>query len=283
MLYWSNKRNRSKSLLKLKLEEVPWSTKQTFTGTVFTLVPWLIFSAALSIFNTNTPTSHKPLSPQLDLENAVISLIFSVVVECAFLIAPYYYARRSAHFSPAEGHTIEGQGGEGRRRESRTIGELLGFRGFNVARTLPVILLLFLSFLLVNTLYQLVINTFHLHLQTNDQRLLEEGRVAPLTTYVKLFAAVVVAPFCEEVFFRSFVFMGLRNDMTLIWSVVLSALIFGVAHGDPGSFPVLFYIGLALAFVRWYTRSIWPGFILHMLNNGLSAVLLILALHGINI
>lgn len=270
-------------MLKLKLEEVPWSTKQTFNGTFFTLVPWLIFSVALSIFNTSTPTSPKPLSPQLDLVNAAVSLVFSVVVECAFLIAPYYYARRSTHFSPAEGRTIEGQMPEGRKGEGRTIGELLGFRGFNVVRALPWIILLFLSFLLVNALYQLLINTFHLHLQTNDQRLLEEGRVAPLTTYATLFAAVIVAPFCEEVFFRSFVFMGLRNDMTLVWSIVLSALIFGVAHGDPGSFPVLFYIGLALAFVRWYTRSIWPGFILHVMNNGLSAVLLILALHGVNI
>lgn len=269
-------------MLKLKLEEVPWSTKQTFTGTFFTLVPWLILSVALSIFNTSTPTSSKPLSPQLDLVNAAVSLVLSVVVECAFLIAPYYYARRSANSSRVEGIATEGHIVEERIRESRTIGELLGFRGFNVVRALPWIILLFLSFLLVNTLYQLLINTFHLHLQTNDQRLLEEGRVAPLTTYVTLFAAVVVAPFCEEVFFRSFVFMGLRNDMTLIWSIVLSALIFGVAHGDPGSFPVLFYIGLALAFVRWRTRSIWPGFILHVMNNGLSAVLLILALHGVN-
>ena len=253
-------------MLKLKLEEVPWSTKQTFTGTFFTLIPWLIFSAALSIFNTSTPS--KPLAPQLDLVNAVVSLVFSVVVECAFLIAPYYYARRAAKSSQAEG---------------RTIWQLLGFRGFNVIRTLPWIVILFLSFLLANSLYQLLITTFHLHLQTNDQRLLQEGRVAPLTTYVTLFAAVVVAPFCEEVFFRSFVFMGLRNDMTLIWSIVLSALIFGVAHGDPGSFPILFYIGLALAFVRWYSRSIWPGFILHVMNNGLSAILLILALHGINL
>ena len=255
-------------MLEQKLEEVPWSTKQTFTGTFFTLIPWLIFSAALSIFNTSTPTSQKPLSPQLDLVNAAVSLVFSVVVECAFLLAPYYYARRSAGSPETKG---------------RTIWQLLGFRGFNVMRTLPWIIILFLSFLLVNTLYQLLISTFHLHLQTNDQRLLGEGKFAPLTTYATLFAAVVVAPFCEEVFFRSFVFMGLRNDITLVWSIILSGLIFGMAHGDPGSFPVLFYIGLALAFVRWYTRSIWPGFILHVMNNSLSAILLILALHGINI
>jgi membrane protease YdiL (CAAX protease family) len=63
----------------------------------------------------------------------------------------------------------------------------------------------------------------------------------------------------------------------------LSALIFAAAHFDPASFPVLFFIGLALAIARWRTRSIWPGIILHLLNNGLSAVLVVLALHGMNV
>jgi membrane protease YdiL (CAAX protease family) len=255
-------------LLKQNLEEVPWTTRETFNGTFFTLIPWLAFSVVLSLLNTSAPAAHKPLSFQSDLVNAIISLIFAVVVECAFLIAPYYYARHYANSSQGE---------------ERSIWKLLGFRGFNVGRALPWMILLSLSFLLANMLYLHLISTFHLNVQTNDQRLLQEGRIAPLTTYATLFAAVVAAPFCEEVFFRSFVFMGLRNDMPLWLAIVLSALIFGVAHGDPGSFPVLFCIGLALAFLRWYTRSIWPGFILHTMNNGLGTILLILALHGINI
>ena len=69
--------------------------------------------------------------------------------------------------------------------------------------------------------------------------------------------------------------------MSLVWAIVLSALIFGVAHADPGSFVVLFFIGLALAFVRWRTDSLWPGILLHMLNNGIAALLIVLAMHGI--
>ncbi len=255
-------------MLKEQSEKVPWTTRQTFNGTFLTLVPWLIFSFGLSFFTASTPTVRKPLTPQIDVTNAVFSLIFSVVVEGAFLLAPYYYARRAVATSEPV---------------HRSIWDLLGFRRFNFWRTLPWIVLLFLSFLLANALYQLIITTFHLNIQTNDQRLLQEGKTAPITIYVTLLAAVVVAPFCEEIFFRSFVFMGLRNEMSLSWALVLSALIFGMAHGDPGSFPVLFLIGLALAFLRWYTRSIWPGFILHAMNNGLSAVLLILALHGVNV
>jgi membrane protease YdiL (CAAX protease family) len=255
-------------LLKQQFDEVPWTAKQTFNGTFFTLLPWLMLSAGISLLNTSTPTSSKALSPQVDVINAIVTFVFSVLVEGAFLIAPYLYARRASASQDAD---------------QRSIADLLGFRRFNFARALPWLILLFLSFLLVNFLYELLITTFHLNIQTNDQRLLEEGRSAPITTYVTLFAAVFVAPFCEEVFFRSFVFMGLRNGMSLVWAIVLSALIFGAAHGDPGSFPVLFCIGLALAFMRWYTRSIWPGFILHAMNNGLSAILLVLAMHGTNV
>ncbi|GCE16649.1 CPBP family glutamic-type intramembrane protease [Dictyobacter kobayashii] len=63
----------------------------------------------------------------------------------------------------------------------------------------------------------------------------------------------------------------------------MSALIFGVAHGDPASLPVLFCIGIALALLRLLTNSYWPGFFLHLLNNALSALLIILVLHGIQI
>ncbi|MFL5707338.1 MAG: type II CAAX prenyl endopeptidase Rce1 family protein [Ktedonobacteraceae bacterium] len=40
-------------------------------------------------------------------------------------------------------------------------------------------------------------------------------------------------------------------------------------------------IGLALAFLRWRTNSIWPGILLHMLNNSLGAFTIILVMNGI--
>src|SRR2546427_7906163 len=39
-------------------------------------------------------------------------------------------------------------------------------------------------------------------------------------------------------------------------------------------FAVLFIIGLALAFLRWRTKSLWPSIFLHFLNNGLGALLI---------
>jgi len=91
---------------------------------------------------------------------------------------------------------------------------------------------------------------------------------------------VFVAPICEEVFFRGFVFAGLLRGMAPVWAIVFSSLIFAVAHFDVGSFVVLFIIGLALAFLRWRTKSIWPGILLHMLNNGIAALGIIVVMLG---
>ena len=75
--------------------------------------------------------------------------------------------------------------------------------------------------------------------------------------------------------------MGLRQAMPLGWAIVLSAFFFAVAHGDPGSFAVLFIIGLALAFLRWRTNSLWPGILLHLVNNGIGALAIILVMQGV--
>lgn len=248
-----------------KFDEVPWTTQQTFLGILCTFVPWIGLSLALSFTGVGTPLT-KPLPPQVDLVNAVVTFIFSLIIEGAFLVAPFYFARREFRSSP---------------RPSRQSFAALGFRSFQVGKALAWIVLFFLTLILVNWLYQTAITTFHLHLQPNDQRILAEGKLAPLTVYATLLASVLIAPFCEEVFFRGFVFMGLLRGMSLPVAIVLSALIFAVAHSDPGSFLVLFVIGLALAFLRWRTRSIWPGFLLHLLNNFLGALTIFLAMQGV--
>jgi membrane protease YdiL (CAAX protease family) len=154
----------------------------------------------------------------------------------------------------------------------------LGFRSFDVGPALLWVVGLILAFFAINGLYQYIITALHLHLQTNDQYILQQSKNAPISTYATLLASVLVAPFCEEVFFRGFVFAGLLRGMPLGWAIVLSSLIFAVAHADPGSFAVLFFIGLALAFLRWRMHSIWPSIILHLLNNSIGAFLIVLAM-----
>ncbi|GHO86028.1 CPBP family intramembrane glutamic endopeptidase [Dictyobacter formicarum] len=256
-------------MLKQKFDSVPWTTNQTFKGIFFTLIPWISFTVVSSLLSTSTTSqAAKPLNPQVDAANAIVSLIFSLVIYSAFLIAPFFYARRYSQTA------ISNQ---------RSVWQLLGFRHFNVGLTVLLVLGSLVLIILLNQIYTYLITTFHLPLQTNDQFVLQRAKTAPITTYASLFTAVFVAPFCEEIFFRSFSFMGLKNGMQPAVAVILSALIFGVAHGDPASLPVLFCIGIALAGLRLLIGSYWPGFFLHFLNNALSALLIILTVHGIHI
>jgi uncharacterized protein len=256
-------------LLQHKFDEVPWTIQQTFNGILCTLLPWLALSFLLTSTSSTTQQTQS-FSLQQDIVNAVVGLIVGIITEGIFLIAPIYFAKRTL-----------AQPLYPRKIQWHAILDTLGFRRFNVLRSLILVILFFIALIVVNDLYSLSITVFHLHIQTNDEVVLARGRVLPISMYTTLAAAVVIAPVCEEVFFRSFIFMGLRRGMPLGVSIVLSALIFAVAHGDPGSFLVLFAIGLALAVIRWRTHSIWPGILLHMLNNATSALLIILALHGI--
>jgi len=253
-------------LLEREFEEIPWTIQQTFLGILLTLVPWIGLSFALSYTSASTPIT-KPLPAQLDFTNAIITLLLSAIIEGAFLIAPFYFAHH-----PFRSSTYPW----------RRTWAALGFKKFKIGSSLAWVILLFMLVIVVNLLYQYAITSFHLKLLPNDQRILEQGKLAPITTYATLLASVLFAPFCEEVFFRGFTFMGLLRGMSLPVSIILSALIFAVAHGDPGSFLVLFVIGLALAFLRWRTRSIWPCIGLHLLNNLLGALSIFLALQGIH-
>jgi len=250
-----------------KLEQTPWSLRQTLIGTFWTLVPWIILALGLARLNSSgKATQPHRLSPQADLISAIVTFLFSVLVEAAFLIAPFYFAHRTV---PAFGS----------RR--RSVFSALGFRRFQWVSTLGMIVLLFLAFYLINGFYQYVITVFHLNLQTNDQAILQQSKDAPLTTYATLIASVLVAPICEETFFRGFVFAGFLNRMPVAVAILLSSLLFAIAHADLGSFAVLFFIGLALAFVRWRTRSLWPGILLHLLNNGVGALVIVLVMTGV--
>jgi membrane protease YdiL (CAAX protease family) len=252
-------------LIEKQSDETPWTIRQTFIGMLATLVPWIILSAGLNSLGGSKSAPTGPLSPQVDLRVALITFAFSCIVEGALLIAPLYIANKTLRSTPLHG---------------RGALQALGFRGFRGGATLTWMAAFLFAILAADYLYGYVIQTFHLPLQTNDQVLLALSKYAPLTTYATLIVAVFVAPICEEVFFRGFVFAGLLRGMPLVWAIVFSSLIFGVAHFDVGSFAVLFIIGLALAFLRWRTRSIWPGIMLHMLNNGIAALGIIVVMLG---
>jgi membrane protease YdiL (CAAX protease family) len=228
-------------------------------GALATLIPWMAFSIGSNALFGSTTTTSKPPSTAVDAISGVVVFVVSGLLEAIFLIAPALVVTS-------------------RRVPHAPLRELLRWLGFRATPLVPAIALVVIGLAIAlgaSLLYSQLITTFHLPLQTNSDTLLKEGRVAPLTTLGILAAAALVAPICEEVFFRSFVFVGLLKRYPLWPSIIASAIVFGVAHSDLGSLTPLIVIGLILAWVRWRTDSIWPGMAIHAANNAAAALFLL--------
>lgn len=92
------------------------------------------------------------------------------------------------------------------------------------------------------------------------------------TVPVQVLLIVIAAPVSEEVCFRGFLFGGLRERWPRIAATLLSGLIFGGLHATTGvsAVPPLMVFGFILALLYEKTGSIWPGILLHMLNNSVA-------------
>jgi membrane protease YdiL (CAAX protease family) len=86
-----------------------------------------------------------------------------------------------------------------------------------------------------------------------------------------------VVPFAEELFFRG---VGVPAWLPFgpLAAIVVTALAFGLGHGILAALPVLVPFGLAQAWVRWRSDSVWPGAIAHGFYNGTALVVVYLTL-----
>lgn len=80
---------------------------------------------------------------------------------------------------------------------------------------------------------------------------------------------VVIPPLVEEIMFRGVVLQSLRRYGDG-FAVLVSAILFGLYHGNLIQIVFAFLSGLALGFVAVRTNSLLPSMLIHCLNNGVS-------------
>jgi membrane protease YdiL (CAAX protease family) len=91
----------------------------------------------------------------------------------------------------------------------------------------------------------------------------------------------VIAPICEEFFFRGFIFGALRRWHIKVngrqigtWvAAVETGILFGLAHTGSAAAQYLIplgFLGFVLCIVRWKTRSLYPCMALHSVNNSIA-------------
>lgn len=79
------------------------------------------------------------------------------------------------------------------------------------------------------------------------------------------------APLAEEVFFRGFVFSGMRKTIGPWAAAIFSSVLFAVAHMSPFLYPPVFVIGLIFSWVYTKSGSLWYNILAHVGYNSLVA------------
>ncbi len=95
------------------------------------------------------------------------------------------------------------------------------------------------------------------------------------TIIVLVFQMVVIAPIFEEFWIRGIIQTGL-SKYGHGFSIMVSALIFGFAHGNVHQFCFTFVIGIVLGYVRYAADSIIPTTIIHFILNSIAATIMLI-------
>lgn len=85
---------------------------------------------------------------------------------------------------------------------------------------------------------------------------------------------VILVPLVEEMFFRGLVLRGFLSRYGVAKAIIVSALLFAVAHRNPWQFFGAAIGGTILAWVFVNTRSLLPCIFFHALNNVLPLLLI---------
>lgn len=98
----------------------------------------------------------------------------------------------------------------------------------------------------------------------------------PLLLGLMAFTAVIVAPICEELVFRGYLYPVAKRFAGPWISALFTALVFSATHGSMAALLPLFLFGLVLAAIYEATGSLWAPISIHFLFNGATVVIQLL-------
>lgn len=93
-----------------------------------------------------------------------------------------------------------------------------------------------------------------------------------ISLLLNIVLTAVLPALIEEMIFRGYILGALRAHGDGV-AIVLSAVLFGVFHGNVLQIPFALLLGLVMGYLVVQTDSIWPSVLLHFANNLMSVLL----------
>ena len=92
----------------------------------------------------------------------------------------------------------------------------------------------------------------------------------PASYTVLAIVVVLWGPLSEEIFFRGFIFPGLRGSVGATRAAVAASGLFALFHVDPTVMVPIFVTGMLLSWLYHRTGSIWSPFVAHGMQNAVA-------------
>ncbi|KAA9298544.1 CPBP family intramembrane metalloprotease [Aerococcus tenax] len=116
-------------------------------------------------------------------------------------------------------------------------------------------------------------------LSANDQMLFsgDSNLVSPISNITFFLMMGFVVPILEELVFRGIFHHLFFKAESFWWPLILSSLIFGLNHMSSNLVEALMYILMGIVLYLAYRRrkNIKDAILLHMMNNGVAAIILL--------
>lgn len=93
-----------------------------------------------------------------------------------------------------------------------------------------------------------------------------------ITLWPAIVLTVLIAPLCEESFFRGFLFGGLRRRLGFAGAASVSGVLFAVAHASAGLIIPFTVIGVIFAYVYLRSGTLWASATAHFTFNLVSVI-----------
>ncbi|HSX44444.1 MAG TPA: CPBP family intramembrane glutamic endopeptidase [Candidatus Saccharimonadales bacterium] len=140
---------------------------------------------------------------------------------------------------------------------------------------LAYVLMGFAGYLLLYIVILGIVKNLQPHLNVDQQQDLGFNNPTHIQLPLVFVSLVLLPPIAEELLMRGFLYSGLKKGLPVIWAVLITSGLFGIAHLEPGSGePLLwvaaidtFVLSLVLIYLREKTGSLWASIGLHMLKN----------------
>ncbi len=221
---------------------VPWGWRQVGVALLIAVTPIVLLTVAAALLSSGSSNGS-----DRSLGLAVFTLVFTMIVDGWFLFWAWAFSLRRRHLG------------------LRT----WGFRriGVRVLWFLPALVGVYSFLIAYEAVYEQLFGP------------------APRQEIVQIFphtvvggvlfglTAVVVAPLLEETLFRGFVFQGLAKSWGLWVGALVSGMLFSLSHQQVSVIVPFTVLGIALALLFYYTRSLWTNIALHASFNLIAFVI----------